>query len=86
MQAEGPFGADTMFHKAGYDAFVVMYHDQGHIAAKLRAFDRTAGMTIGTPVVFSSVAHGSALDIAGQNKANHRAMVEAVRRVVGVRS
>jgi 4-hydroxythreonine-4-phosphate dehydrogenase len=85
MQADGPFGADTMFHKTGYDAFVVMYHDQGHIAAKLRAFDRTAGMTIGTPVVFSSVAHGSALDIAGQNKANHRAMVEAVRRVVGAR-
>jgi 4-hydroxythreonine-4-phosphate dehydrogenase len=85
VQADGPFGADTMFHKAGYDAFVVMYHDQGHIAAKLRAFDRTAGMTIGTPIVFSSVAHGSALDIAGRNKANPRAMVEAVRRVVGAR-
>ncbi|HSD55004.1 MAG TPA: 4-hydroxythreonine-4-phosphate dehydrogenase PdxA [Burkholderiales bacterium] len=84
-RVEGPFGADTMFHKAGYDAFVVMYHDQGHIAAKIRAFDRTAGMTIGTPIVFSSVAHGSALDIAGQNRANHRAMVEAVRRVVGAR-
>ena len=85
LQVEGPFGADTMFHKSGYDAFVVMYHDQGHIAAKLRAFDRTAGMTIGTPIVFSSVAHGSALDIAGQNRASHGAMVEAVRRVVGAR-
>ena len=85
VEADGPFGADTMFHKVGYDAFVVMYHDQGHIAAKLRAFDRTAGMTIGTPIVFSSVAHGSALDIAGQNRASHRAMVEAVRRVVGAR-
>jgi 4-hydroxythreonine-4-phosphate dehydrogenase len=86
VRAEGPFGADTMFHKAGYDAFLVMYHDQGHIAAKMRAFDRTAGMTIGTPIVFSSVAHGSALDIAGQNKARHGAMVEAVRRVVGART
>jgi 4-hydroxythreonine-4-phosphate dehydrogenase len=83
MQVEGPFGADTMFHKTGYDAFVVMYHDQGHIAAKLRAFDRTAGMTIGTPIVFSSVAHGSALDIAGQTRADHRAMGEGGRRVVG---
>jgi 4-hydroxythreonine-4-phosphate dehydrogenase len=42
-------------------------------------------MIIGTPIVFSSVAHGSALDIAGQGKASHTAMVEAVRRVVGAR-
>lgn len=83
ISVEGPFGADTMFGKAGFDAFIVMVHDQGHIAAKTLAFDRTAGMTIGTPIVFSSVAHGSAYDIAGRNKANHRAMLEALRRVVG---
>jgi 4-hydroxythreonine-4-phosphate dehydrogenase len=58
-----------------------MYHDQGHIAAKLLAKNRTAGLTIGTPVLFSSVAHGSALDIAGQNKAEPRAMVEAILRL-----
>ena len=81
VRVEGPFGADTMFHKAGYDAFVVMLHDQGHLAAKLLATNRTAGMTIGTPVVFSSVAHGSALDIAGQNKASPEAVVEALCRV-----
>lgn len=83
IEVDGPFGADTMFAKLGYDAFVVMVHDQGHIAAKTLAFDRTAGMTIGTPIVFSSVAHGSAYDIAGRNIANHRAMLEALRRVVG---
>ena len=80
---EGPFGADTMFHKSGYDAFIVMIHDQGHLAAKLLATNRTAGLTIGTPILFSSVAHGSALDIAGQNKASPEAVVEAVRRLAG---
>ena len=86
IAVDGPFGADTMFAKPGYDAFVVMVHDQGHIAAKLSAPNRTAGLTIGTPVLFSSVAHGSALDIAGQNKANAEAVVQAVRRLVESRN
>jgi 4-hydroxythreonine-4-phosphate dehydrogenase len=83
IDAHGPFGADTMFAKPGFDAFVVMVHDQGHIAAKLQAPNRTAGLTIGTPVLFSSVAHGSALDIAGQNRASPQAMVEAIARLAG---
>jgi 4-hydroxythreonine-4-phosphate dehydrogenase len=83
LHVEGPFGADTMFHKSGFDAYIVMYHDQGHLAAKLLATNRTAGMTIGTPILFSSVAHGSALDIAGQNKASPEAVVEAVQRLAG---
>jgi 4-hydroxythreonine-4-phosphate dehydrogenase len=83
IAADGPFGADTMFHKPGYDAFVVMFHDQGHIAAKLLAPNRSAGLTIGTPILFSSVAHGSALDIAGQGRASPEAIIEAVSRLVG---
>ncbi len=83
IAVEGPFGCDTMFQRKGYDAFIVMYHDQGHIAAKLQAPNRTAGLTIGTPVLFSSVAHGSALDIAGQNRATPEAMVEAIARLAG---
>ena len=83
IRAEGPFGADTMFHRPDYDAFIVMFHDQGHIAAKLLAPNRIAGLAIGTPVLFSSVAHGSALDIAGTGRASHEAVVEAVRRLVG---
>ncbi len=83
VAAEGPFGADTMFLKPGYDAFVVMVHDQGHIMAKTHAFAGAAALTIGTPVLFSSVAHGSALDIAGKNRADPGAMIAAIRRLAG---
>lgn len=83
ISVDGPFGADTFLQRRGYDAYVVMLHDQGHVAAKLLAPNRTAGVTIGTPVLFSSVAHGSALDIAGKGVAEHRAMVEAIARLVG---
>lgn len=86
LAVEGPFGADTMFHKAGFDVFVVMLHDQGHVAAKALAPNRAAGMTIGTPVLFSSVAHGSALDIAGRNLAKPDAVIEAIRRLALVRA
>jgi len=85
IDADGPYGADIMFHRSGYDAFLVMFHDQGHIAAKLQAPNRAAGMTIGTPVLFSSVAHGSALDIAGQGRAKPDALIEAIGRVTGAR-
>jgi 4-hydroxythreonine-4-phosphate dehydrogenase len=83
VTAEGPFGADTMFQKKGYDAFVVMIHDQGHIVAKTLAFAGTAALTIGTPVLFSSVAHGSALDIAGKNRADPGALISAIKRLAG---
>lgn len=85
VAADGPIGADTLIPRAGYDAYVVMLHDQGHVAAKLLAPNGAAALTIGTPVPFSSVAHGSALDIAGRGKAEHRAMVEAITRLVGHR-
>ena len=85
IDVDGPIGADTLIQRTGYDAYVVMLHDQGHVAAKLLAPNRTAGLTIGTPVLFSSVAHGAALDIAGKGKAEHRAMVEAITRLVGRR-
>ena len=81
IDASGPFGADTMFRKKGADAFIVMLHDQGHIAAQAaslqphcRAFDRS-------PILFSSVAHGSAHDIAGKGQADPGAMIEAITRL-----
>jgi 1,2-dihydroxy-3,5-cyclohexadiene-1,4-dicarboxylate dehydrogenase len=84
INVEGPFGADTMFRKKGADAFIVMLHDQGHIAAKLQAFNRTAGLSIGSPILFSSVAHGSAHDIAGTGRADPGAMIEAITRLARI--
>ena len=84
IDVSGPFGADTMFRKKGSDAFIVMLHDQGHIAAKLLAFNRTAGLSIGSPILFSSVAHGSAHDIAGKGQADPGAMIEAITRLAKV--
>jgi 4-hydroxythreonine-4-phosphate dehydrogenase len=84
IAVSGPFGADTMFHMRGVDAFIVMLHDQGHIAAKLLAQNATAALTIGTPILFSSVAHGSAHDIAGKGVADPKAMIDAILRLAGV--
>jgi len=84
IDVSGPFGADTMFRKQGCDAYIVMLHDQGHIAAKLLAFNRTAGLSIGSPILFSSVAHGSAHDIAGKGVADPGAMIEAITRLTRV--
>ena len=83
--ADGPVGADTLLQRPGYDAYVVMLHDQGHIPAKLLAPNGAAALTIGTPVLFSSVAHGAAFDIAGQDRADPTAMVEAITRLVARR-
>jgi 4-hydroxythreonine-4-phosphate dehydrogenase len=81
LNVSGPFGADTMFHMPSFDAFVVMLHDQGHIATKLMAQNAAAALTIGTPILFASVAHGTGHDIAGKGIANPAAMIEAVLRV-----
>jgi 4-hydroxythreonine-4-phosphate dehydrogenase len=81
ISVAGPFGADTMFHMPGFDAFVVMLHDQGHIAAKLLAQNAAVALTIGTPILFASVAHGTGHDIAGKGIANPAAMIEAVLRL-----
>src|SRR6516225_611953 len=70
LAVTGPFGGDTLFHRRGFDAFIVMLHDQGHIAAKLLARNAVAALTIGSPILFSSVAHGSAHDIAGKGIAD----------------
>jgi 4-hydroxy-L-threonine phosphate dehydrogenase PdxA len=85
ITVDGPIGADLLIQRPGYDAYVVMLHDQGHVAAKLLAPQRAAGLAIGTPVLFSSVAHGAAFDIAGQNRADPAAMVEAITRLVARR-
>jgi len=81
INVSGPFGADTMFHNSDVDAFIVMLHDQGHITAKLLARRATAGLAIGSPILFSSVAHGSGHDIVGKGVADPTAMIQAIARL-----
>jgi len=79
---EGPLPPDTAFldwRRAETDAFICMYHDQGHIPLKALAFDRAINTTLGLPIVRTSVDHGTALDIAWQGKANPRSLFEATQ-------
>ena len=79
VNVQGPIGADIMLQEKDIDAFIVMLHDQGHIPAKLVAPRKTVAMSIGSPILFSTVAHGSALDIAGKGIADHSAIIEAIK-------
>ncbi len=63
------------------DAFVAMYHDQGHIPVKLIAGRDSAAMSIGADLMFASVGHGSAFDIAGRGVADHRALMRSLALV-----
>jgi len=89
IDASGPHPADTVFfqavHRGRYDAIVCMYHDQGHAPMKLIAFDTGVNVTLGLPVVRTSVDHGTAFDIAWKGVAfidSARHAVAAARRMV----
>jgi 4-hydroxythreonine-4-phosphate dehydrogenase len=78
----GPYPNDTLFHQAlsgAFDAVVAMYHDQGHIALKTAGFRRAVNVTLGLPIVRTSVAHGTAFDIAWQGVADPSSLIEAIR-------
>lgn len=82
MDAAGPFPADTLFRQAvegKFDGVVAMYHDQGLIPIKLLAFDSSVNVTLGLPIMRTSVDHGTAFDIAGKNKADPGSMKHAVK-------
>ena len=82
LKISGPVPADSVFHLARigrYDAVLSLYHDQGHIAAKMMDFERTVSVTLGLPVLRTSVDHGTAFDIAGTGKASAVSMIEAIR-------
>jgi len=79
---EGPFPADTLFWRAAkghFDGVVAMYHDQGLIPIKLLAFESACQTTLGLPIIRTSVDHGTAFDIVGQNIANPESMKNAIR-------
>lgn len=83
IDIEGPIGADLMLGREGFDAFVAMYHDQGHIPVKLIAGRNSAAMSIGAGVLFASVGHGSAFDIAGKGVAEPDAVLRSLKLLAG---
>ncbi len=81
-EVSGPFPADTLLARARdgeFDSVVAMYHDQGHIALKLLGMHQAVNMTLGLPVVRTSVAHGTAFDLAWKGRAETSGMIAAVR-------
>jgi 4-hydroxythreonine-4-phosphate dehydrogenase len=82
FRVEGPLPPDTAFlpaRRRETDGFICMYHDQGHIPLKALAFDEAVNITLGLPIIRTSVDHGTALDIAWQGKANPNSLFQAVR-------
>ncbi|GAB3569164.1 D-threonate 4-phosphate dehydrogenase [Arthrobacter alkaliphilus] len=83
IDARGPLPADTAFFLAGrgdYDLIVAMYHDQGHGPVKVLGIEAGVNITVGLPVIRTSVDHGTAFDIAGKGIADVRSMIEALRQ------
>ena len=83
----GPLSADTLFHdeaRKNYDAVLTMYHDQGLIPIKTLSFWDGVNVTLGLPIVRTSPDHGTAFDIAGKGKADHRSMIAAIRMAAAI--
>ena len=83
IDVEGPLPADTLFFRAArgdFDMVVAMYHDQGHGPVKVLGLEAGVNITVGLPVIRTSVDHGTAFDIAGTGRADERSMLEALRQ------
>jgi 4-hydroxy-L-threonine phosphate dehydrogenase PdxA len=82
ITVDGPFPADTIFLRAmrgEFDVVVACYHDQGLIPVKMAAFGQAVNVTLGLPIIRTSVDHGTAFDIAGRGIADPSSLKEAVR-------
>ena len=87
INAEGPLSADTLFHFAqqgDYDGVVAMYHDQGLIPLKMLHFDDGVNITLGLPIIRTSVDHGTAYNLAGTGKASGMSLLAAIRMAAGM--
>jgi 4-hydroxythreonine-4-phosphate dehydrogenase len=85
LDVTGPWPPDTLFLRASkgeWDIVVAMYHDQGHIPVKLFGLEGGVNVTLGLPIIRTSVDHGTAFDIAGKGIAQHESMLEAIRVAV----
>ncbi len=82
INCDGPYPPDTVFrrmHEGEFDMVIGMYHDQGHIPLKLIAMDEGVNVTLGIPIVRTSVDHGTAYDIAGTGRAREASLLAAIR-------
>jgi 4-phospho-D-threonate 3-dehydrogenase / 4-phospho-D-erythronate 3-dehydrogenase len=87
LAVTGPLPADTLFFRAqrgDFDLVVAMYHDQGHAPIKVMGIDMGVNVTVGLPVVRTSVDHGTAFDIAGTGKAEEASLIEALNQAVNL--
>ncbi|TCN26535.1 4-hydroxythreonine-4-phosphate dehydrogenase PdxA [Mesobacillus foraminis] len=85
INAVGPLPADTLFFRAvrgDFDIVVAMYHDQGHGPVKVLGLDAGVNITVGLPIIRTSVDHGTAFDIAGKGIADEKSLMEAMRQAV----
>ena len=80
----GPRGADLLLSQGECDAYVAMFHDQGHIPVKLLSGRRISALSVGAPILFSSVGHGSAADIAGRGLADPSPLLATLKLVAGL--
>jgi 4-phospho-D-threonate 3-dehydrogenase / 4-phospho-D-erythronate 3-dehydrogenase len=81
LEVSGPHAGDTVFFRTlqgEFDAAVAMYHDQGHVAAKMLGIWRGVNVTLGLPIIRTSVEHGTAFDLAGTGRADPRSLIEAL--------
>lgn len=82
IDVSGPWPADTLFWRAAngeFDLVIAMYHDQGHVPVKLSGFDEGVNVSLGLPILRTSVDHGTAFDIAGRGVARWQSMAAAIR-------
>ncbi|SDS38966.1 4-hydroxythreonine-4-phosphate dehydrogenase PdxA [Jiangella sp. DSM 45060] len=87
LDVHGPLPADTAFFLAGrgdYDLIVAMYHDQGHGPVKVLGLEAGVNISVGLPVIRTSVDHGTAFDIAGTGRADAGSMIEALRQAAAL--
>ncbi|MFC4557753.1 4-hydroxythreonine-4-phosphate dehydrogenase PdxA [Virgibacillus kekensis] len=85
IHVEGPLPADTLFFRAqrgDFDIVVAMYHDQGHGPIKVLGLEAGVNITVGLPIIRTSVDHGTAFDIAGKGIVDERSMLEALRQAI----
>lgn len=85
IDVEGPLPADTLFFRAqrgDFDLVVAMYHDQGHGPVKVLGIEAGVNVTVGLPVIRTSVDHGTAFDIAGTGRADERSLLEALNQAI----